>query len=63
MPAVRCERRRLPPQRGCTDRARVEGLRSKLKRLAGRGWLSEEAGPGLFALPARTDGGGAPETG
>ena len=33
-----------------TDRAKVEGLRSKLKRLAERGWLAEEAGPGLFAL-------------
>ncbi|HYB45765.1 MAG TPA: hypothetical protein VED20_00190 [Streptosporangiaceae bacterium] len=33
-----------------TDKAKVEGLRSKLKRLAGRGWLAEEAGPGLFAL-------------
>jgi hypothetical protein len=36
-----------------TDKAKVEGLRSKLKRLAGRGWLAEEAGPGLFALPSR----------
>ena len=40
-----------------TDRARVEGLRSKLKRLAERGWLAEDAGPGLFGLPAR-DGSG-----
>jgi hypothetical protein len=31
----------------------VETLRSKLKRLVERGWLAEEAGPGLFALPAR----------
>jgi hypothetical protein len=30
------------------DKSTVEGLRSKLKRLAGRGWLAEEAGPGLF---------------
>jgi len=30
------------------DASKVEGLRSKLKRLAGRGWLSEQ-GPGLFA--------------
>ncbi len=36
-----------------TDRVKVEGLRSKLKRLSERGWLAEEAGPGLFALPAR----------
>jgi hypothetical protein len=32
-----------------TDRAKVEALRSKLKRLAGRGWLAEEPG-GLFTL-------------
>ena len=32
------------------DKSTVEGLRSKLKRLAERGWLAEEAGPGLFAL-------------
>ena len=37
-----------------TDKAKVEGLRSKLKRLAERGWLAEDAGPGLFGLPART---------
>jgi hypothetical protein len=35
-----------------TDRSRIEGLRSKLKRLAGRGWLAED-GPGLFTLPHR----------
>ena len=35
----------------------METLRSKLKRLAERGWLAEEAGPGLFGLPAR-DGDG-----
>jgi hypothetical protein len=29
----------------------VETLRAKLKRLAERGWLAEDAG--LFALPAR----------
>ena len=34
-----------------TDRGKVETLRSKLKRLAARGWLAEDAG--LFALPAR----------
>jgi hypothetical protein len=36
-----------------TDKAKVEGLRAKLKRLVERGWLAEEAGPGLFGLPAR----------
>ena len=47
-----------------TDKAKVEGLRSKLKRLAGRGWLAEEAGPGLFGLPARAQRcGGSGETG
>jgi chromosome segregation ATPase len=40
-----------------TDRAKVEGLRSKLKRLVERGWLAEEAGPGLFALPAPNSNG------
>jgi hypothetical protein len=35
-----------------TDKAKVETLRSKLKRLVERGWLAEEAGPGLFARPA-----------
>jgi len=35
-----------------TDRAKVEALRSKLKRLAGRGWLAEQPG-GLFTLPSR----------
>lgn len=38
-----------------TDRGKVETLRSKLKRLAERGWLAEEAG--LFALPARNGNG------
>jgi hypothetical protein len=33
-----------------TDRSKTEGLRSKLKRLAERGWLAED-GPGLFMLP------------
>jgi hypothetical protein len=42
-----------------TDRGKVETLRSKLKRLAERGWLAEEAG--LFALPAR-NGSGPGET-
>jgi hypothetical protein len=35
-----------------TDRGKVEALRSKLKRLAGRGWLAEQPG-GLFTLPDR----------
>lgn len=35
-----------------TDKPTVEGLRSKLKRLAERGWLAED-GPGLFTLPRR----------
>lgn len=43
----------LPAERG-----KVETLRAKLKRLAERGWLAEEAG--LFALPAR-DGNSAGE--
>ena len=33
-----------------TDKAKVEGLRSKLKLLAARGWLAPVAG-GLFTLP------------
>jgi chromosome segregation ATPase len=40
----------------CTDRGKVETLRSKLKRLAERGWLAEEAG--LVALPARNGSAG-----
>jgi len=36
-----------------TGKAKVEGLRSRLKRLVERGWLAGEAGPGLFGLPAR----------
>ncbi|MEW2581264.1 hypothetical protein [Streptomyces syringium] len=38
------------------DRSKVEGLRSKLKRLVERGWLVED-GPGRFALPERQPGG------
>jgi hypothetical protein len=45
-----------------TGRAKVEALRSKLKRLAGRGWLAEEPG-GLFTLPARTVAGETPDPG
>jgi hypothetical protein len=40
-----------------TDKAKVETLRSKLKRLVERGWMDEEAGAGLFALPARAGNG------
>jgi hypothetical protein len=40
-----------------TDRGKVETLRAKLKRLVERGWLAEEAGPGLFALPAHAGNG------
>ena len=40
-----------------TDRGKVETLRAKLKRLAERGWLAEEAGPGLFGLPVRNGNG------
>jgi hypothetical protein len=46
-----------------TDKAKVEGLRSKLKRLVERGWLAEDAGPGLFTLPARDGSGEAAEPG
>jgi len=35
-----------------TEKSKIEGLRSKLKRLAERGWLAED-GPGLFTLPRR----------
>jgi len=45
-----------------TDRVRVEGLRSKLKRLVERGWLAED-GPGLFSLPARDSSGEAAKPG
>ena len=46
-----------------TDKAKVEGLRSKLKRLAERGWLAEDAGPGLFGLPSRDGTGEVPKPG
>src|ERR1700745_4095357 len=45
------------------DKAKVEGLRSKLKRLVERGWLAEEAGPGLFGLAARNGTGEAAKPG
>lgn len=35
-----------------TDKSKIEGLRSKLKLLAARGWVAEDA-PGLFTLPRR----------
>ena len=44
-----------------TDKSKVEGLRAKLKRLVERGWLAEEAGPGLFGLPACNGSAGAGE--
>jgi hypothetical protein len=46
-----------------TDKAKVEGLRSKLKRLVERGWLAEDAGPGLFGLAARNGTGEAAKPG
>jgi uncharacterized coiled-coil protein SlyX len=46
-----------------TDRGKVETLRGKLKRLVERGWLAEDAGPGLFALPARDGDGEAGKPG
>ena len=42
-----------------TGKSTVEGLRSKLKRLAERGWLAED-GPGLFTLPRRDAQDGSP---
>ncbi|MFJ8495948.1 hypothetical protein ACIRBZ_47660 [Streptomyces sp. NPDC094038] len=36
--------------------AKVEGVRSKAKRLAARGWLTEER-PGLFSVPVGRGGG------
>jgi hypothetical protein len=35
-----------------TGKSKIEGLRSKLKRLVERGWLAED-GPGLFMVPRR----------
>lgn len=37
------------------EAAKVEGLRSKLKRLVTRGWLSEDS-PGMFAVTGQTAG-------
>ncbi|WP_344494609.1 hypothetical protein [Streptomyces enissocaesilis] len=39
-----------------TVAAKAEGVRSKAKRLAARGWLAEE-GPGLFSVPVGRGGG------
>ncbi|MFF7987189.1 hypothetical protein ACFZDK_50345 [Streptomyces sp. NPDC007901] len=36
--------------------AKVEGVRSKAKRLVARGWLAEER-PGMFSLLVGRDGG------
>ncbi|MEV0690247.1 hypothetical protein [Streptomyces sp. NPDC050388] len=36
--------------------AKVEGVRSKAKRLTARGWLAEER-PGLFSVPVGRGGG------
>jgi hypothetical protein len=35
-----------------TGKSKIEGLRSKLRRLVERGWLAED-GPGLFMAPRR----------
>lgn len=35
-----------------TDKSKIEGLRSKLKRLVERGWLAED-GAGLYMVPRR----------
>jgi hypothetical protein len=43
-----------------TDKSKVEGFRSKLKRLVERGWLTEE-GPGLFTPCQLAADGDAPE--
>jgi hypothetical protein len=48
-----------------TDKAKVETLRSKLKRLVERGWLAEQAGPGCSPClrAAATARGKRPEPG
>ncbi|MFF0227700.1 hypothetical protein [Streptomyces sp. NPDC004629] len=38
-----------------SDKSKIEGLRSKLNKLAERGWLDLE-GPGMFVLPLRVAG-------
>jgi hypothetical protein len=58
MPGARCARQIAAAAGLPADRGKVETLRSKLKRLAERGWLAE--GAGLFALPAHAvNGAGA----
>uniref|UniRef100_A0AAU2VFT0 Uncharacterized protein n=1 Tax=Streptomyces sp. NBC_00003 TaxID=2903608 RepID=A0AAU2VFT0_9ACTN len=45
-----------------TDKSKVEGFRSKLKRLSGRGWIAEVS-PGLFASRETAPPGRAPVRG
>ena len=46
-----CGRASSRPRRGLpTDKAKVEGLRSRLKLLAARGWLGPAPG-GLLTIP------------
>ncbi|WP_405639058.1 hypothetical protein [Streptomyces sp. NBC_00019] len=45
-----------------TDKSKVEGFRSKLKRLSGRGWIAEVS-PGLFASRDTAPPGRAPGRG
>ncbi|MFM9700924.1 hypothetical protein ACKI2D_47475 [Streptomyces europaeiscabiei] len=45
-----------------SDKSKIEGLRSKLNKLAERGWLGLE-GPGMFVLPLRVAGSVAPSAG
>ena len=48
----RCGLRRLPQAAGLsTDRAKVETPAAEAEAAGEQGWLAEEAGPGLFALP------------
>ena len=44
------------------DAAKIEGVRSRLKRLVERGWLHEPA-PGLFTLARQPSSGGGPGCG
>jgi hypothetical protein len=41
---------------------KVEGVRSKAKRLVARGWLAEPV-PGVFTLPPAAESGGVPRPG
>jgi uncharacterized coiled-coil protein SlyX len=45
-----------------SDKSKIEGLRSKLNKLAERGWLGLE-GPGMFVLPPRVAPSVAPSAG